>query len=238
MKILHLYYDIMNLYGDYANITALRKIAEHSGEEVAVDKLSIGDDADLSAYDFIYIGSGTEKNQKVVLEDIRRYKDVLTACIDAGKVILMTGNSFEMLGQSITDAYGEAYEGLGLFGFTTAEQNKTRLTNDAVYECSFLDSPLVGFVNKCSGITGIDEPMFTVRLGLGNRGGDTGEGMRKNNLFCTHLTGPVLVKNPHLLRYMCSLITGRDADDGCLVYEKKGYAVTLRELNKRIEDNK
>lgn len=235
MKILHLYHDIMNLYGDYANLTAMRKLASHNGDEVAVDKLSVGDEADLSAYDFIYVGSGTERNQKVVLEDIRRYEKALADYIGRGCVMLMTGNSFELLGKRITDADGREYEGLGIFGFSTAEQNKTRLTNDAIYDCAFLDRPLVGFVNKCSEITGIDEPMFKVRFGLSNREGDSGEGVRLNNLLCTHLTGPVLVKNPHLLAYLCSLILGKEVDDSCLEYEKKGYEVTLAELSKRIE---
>ena len=31
MKLLHLYHDIMNLYGDYANVSALKRILEQSG---------------------------------------------------------------------------------------------------------------------------------------------------------------------------------------------------------------
>ena len=56
MKLLHLYHDIMNLYGDYANVSALKRILEQSGEDVIVDKLSFGDIADLSQYDFIFVG--------------------------------------------------------------------------------------------------------------------------------------------------------------------------------------
>ena len=36
MKILHLYHDIMNLYGDYANVSAMKRVLEKSGEEVTV----------------------------------------------------------------------------------------------------------------------------------------------------------------------------------------------------------
>ena len=236
MKILHLYHDIMNLYGDYANITAMTKLLKHNGEEVSVDRLSIGDDVTLADYDFIYIGSGTERNMKVALEDIRRLTPQLSACIDGGKVILLTGNAFEMLGKRLTDCTGKEYEGLGVFDFEVTEQDKTRLVGDAVFDCDFLDSPAVGFINKCSTITGIADPMFTVRMGLGNTEGDRGEGVRRNNLFCTHLTGPVLVKNPHMLTYLYRLILGEKPDDACLSYEKKGYEVTLRELTKRIEN--
>ena len=31
MKLLHLYHDIMNLYGDYANILALERMLKNNG---------------------------------------------------------------------------------------------------------------------------------------------------------------------------------------------------------------
>lgn len=236
MKILHLYHDIMNLYGEYANITALEKLAAHNGITVTVDRRTIGDEVSPGDYDFIYIGSGTERNMKVVLEDMRRLKGELAACIDGGKVILMTGNAFETLGKRITDADGKPYEGLGLFDFEVTEQKRTRLVGDVIFEADFLDSPVVGFINKCSEIRGISAPMFSVRMGLGNADGDKGEGVRRNNLFCTHVTGPLLIKNPHMLTCLYTLITGQKADDGCLSYEQKGYAVTLSELKKRTAE--
>lgn len=75
--------------------------------------------------------------------------------------------------------------------------------------------------------------MFLVKLGLGNCSDGKGEGVRKNNLFCTHLTGPVLMKNPEFLTYMTKLVTGRDVEPNPLAV--KGYEVTVRELNARIE---
>ena len=51
MKILHLYHDIMNLYGEYANVKAMERIFGNSGITYTTDRLSIGDDVDISAYD-------------------------------------------------------------------------------------------------------------------------------------------------------------------------------------------
>lgn len=230
MKILHLYHDIMNLYGDYGNVKAVERILEKSGEDVTVERVSIGGSAELSDYDFIYIGSGTERNQKHVMEDFKRYSEQLSEAVKNGRVILMTGNSFEMLGSSVTDAGGKSYSALGLYGFETAEQNKTRNTADAVFEADFLSSPVVGFINKCSRILGIERPMFTVTRGLANSEGANGEGMRDKNLFMTHLTGPVLIKNPHFLEYIAQLILGRKPSAEHLEFERRGYDVTLREL--------
>ena len=106
MKLLHLYHDIMNLYGDYANILCLKRMLEKNGEEAGIDRVSLSEDAILDEYDFIFVGSGTEKNQKVVLADFLKYRDQLKAYIASGKPLLMTGNSFEMLGKMITDGSG------------------------------------------------------------------------------------------------------------------------------------
>ena len=178
----------MNLYGEYANVLAMRDMIIKSGELCAVEKKSYGENVNFSDYDFVYIGSGTERGQKSVLADYLPRRDGFRAYVESGKAALLTGNSFEMLGKTITDCDGKSYSGLGLFDFTVTEQNKTRNTADAVFTADFLSSPLVGFINKCSEIKGIDEPMFTVKLGLGNCSDSNGEGVRVNNLFCTHLT--------------------------------------------------
>ena len=238
MKILHLYHDIMNLYGEYANVKAMERIFGNSGITYTTDRLSIGADVDISAYDFIYIGSGTERNQRVVLEDMKKYKEDLEKYIYNGKTALFTGNSFEMLGHSITDSNGQNYEGLGIFDFTVKEQNKTRITADAVFECDFLDKPLVGFINKCSEIQNIGTPLFNVKMGIGNTAEDNYEGIRVQNFFGTHLTGPVLIKNPYFLEYIVSLIAGENAklNTEYLTYERAGYEVTLKELEKRVKE--
>ena len=233
MKILHMYHDVMNLYGEYANVLAMRDMIIKSGESCEVDRKTYGDAVNFEEYDFVYIGSGTERGQKSVLADFLHARDAFKAYAESGKVALLTGNSFEMLGKTITDCDGREYAGLGLFDFTVTEQNKTRNTADAVFTAGFLSRPLVGFINKCSEIKGVDKPMFSVRLGLGNCGGSKGEGVRLNNLFCTHLTGPVLMKNPEFLIYLTKLVTGKNVEANPLAV--KGYEVTVRELNARIE---
>lgn len=237
MKLLHLYHDIMNLYGEYANVSALERIISNSGENVEVDRISLGDTADLQVYDFIYIGSGTEDNQKHVLEDFAKYKDSLAEYINSNKPALFTGNSFEMLGKTIIDCNGKEYEGLGIFDFQVIEQNKRRVTADIVYTADFLNKPVVGFVNKCSEINGIDSHLFQVKYGIGDSKDSTNEGIRRNNFFGTHVTGPILIKNPHLLLYIAQLISNNTSGFAVstehLQRENSAYEITLRELNKR-----
>lgn len=229
MKILHLYHDLMNLYGDYANLSALCRILETNGLEYTVHKQSLGYELSLNDYDFIYVGSGTEQNQKLALEHLTEYKEDLKKYIESGKMALFTGNSFEMLGKSINSFLGD-FEGLGIFDFATIEQNKTRTTADAIFTFSELETELVGFINKCSEINGIETPLFSVTKGLANNKQDGGEGIVSGNFFGTHLTGPVLVKNPHFLKYIAEKLAGKKLSTDAFENEKKGFEITLKNL--------
>lgn len=235
MKLLHLYHDVMNLYGDYANLLAVQRILENSGEEVEIDRLSLGDTADLNDYDFIFIGSGTEKNQKVVLKDFAKYKEQIADYIASDNPLLMTGNSFEMLGKSITDGDGNSYDGLALYDFTVTEERGKRYTADIIADCDCLDRPLVGFINKSSMINGVQNPLCKVTFGIGNNAEEKSEGICDRHFYGTHITGPVLQKNPHFLIYIAELILGSQPAADHLVYEQKGYDNTLRKLSERIK---
>lgn len=233
MKILHLYHDLMNLYGDYANILALLRILETNEVEYTLDKKSIGDKLDLSCYDFVFVGSGSEENQKIALSHLQGYSKELGKYINSGKVALFTGNSFEMLGKEINSFLGN-FEGLGIFPFTSTEQNRTRTTADAIFNFDGLEKPIVGFINKCSVIEGAAEPLFTVKMGLGNSKNDKVEGVRSLNFFGTHLTGPVLVKNPHFLKYIAEILCGKTLNTDAFSYEQAGFEITLKKLSERI----
>ena len=91
---MHLYHDLMNLYGESGNVRALARHLSDQGFQVVVDRKSVGDEIDFSQYGFVDIGSGTERNQKVALHDLMRYRDVLEERINQGGVFFLTGNSF------------------------------------------------------------------------------------------------------------------------------------------------
>ena len=235
LKLLHIYDDVMNLYGEYANVAILARCLRDMGHEVSVDTLSLYETKDISGYDFYFMGAGTERKQKLALSRLSGYAAQLKRAFDEGKVMLFTGNSFEMLGESITDAEGKTYEGLKLFPFRT-EEGKRRITGDCLAQ--FGSDLLVGFMNKCSKTEGIDHPLFTLTMGFGNREDKGPEGFREKNCFGTHLTGPILVKNPAMLRCIARLLTGEETVDVVYPYMEKGYATTKAELLKRLEATK
>lgn len=232
IKILHLYYDIMNLYGDYGNVSILKKHFEDQGFEVILDKKTIGEEVKIDEYDFIFIGSGTERNLDVVLEDIKKYKDKLKEFIDKEKVILLTGNSFEMFGKSI-----DSKEALGIFDYET-KREKDRKTSDIIYKSKFLDEKIVGFVNKCTNIYHNNNPFFEVYFGIGENENNDYEGVKYKNLYGTHISGPILVRNPEFLKLIVKIVCINKNPNFKLknldyINEEEGYKLVLSELENR-----
>ena len=70
IKIAHLYYDLMNYYGEQGNVLALKTAIEYAGFKVNVKTLSVDDEIDFEKYDIFYMGMGTKKEIKRLLEKI------------------------------------------------------------------------------------------------------------------------------------------------------------------------
>lgn len=205
-KILYLYYDIMNLYGENGNIRMMERVLEHKGAQVQTDRKTVTDtDIDFTQYDFIYCGAGTENSRNACLEHLRGFADSLKKAYDAGTVMLFTGNSYEMLGESIITADGTEHKGLGLFDFTVTEQSRNRYSGDVTLKCSFCDKEFIGYINKCSAVQGIKNPLFQVNCVAGTVK-ETTDGIHEQNFFGTQVIGPVTVKNPMFGEYIADLV--------------------------------
>ena len=240
LNIVHLYPDVMSLYGEYANLAVLRRHFEALGVAVTVRSVTCEDGPDFAGADFLYMGAGTERTQKYVLENLLPHVDGLKAAIGAGAVVLFTGNSMETLGASVTDAGGKVWPALRLADFTTVETDK-RDPVDVIAHTPLLDRPVVGFMNKCSVTTGVTTPLFdALTLGFGNESKCGPEGYMCGNVFATHLTGPVLVKNPDFTDLLiCRIFEAKGwalpEALPVLPHEREAYEVTLAELSARVK---
>ena len=83
MKLLHFYPDLMSLYGSYANLSVLKRLLGALGHTVAVEAVVPGGEADLSGADFLFMGAGTERQQKAALADFRRFGEAVKAAAAA-----------------------------------------------------------------------------------------------------------------------------------------------------------
>ena len=240
LKILHLVPEMMSLYGEYANLSVLNRKLTQMGAAVTIVPVSCDETPDFSDADMIYMGAGTERSQKAALSRLLPHAAALKAAEERGAVILFTGNAMETLGKSITDAAGTVCEGLALAEFATVESEK-RDPCDVIAASSLWDAPAVGVMNKCSVTTGVETPLFpSLSLGFGNETALGAEGYVHGNTFATHITGPVLVKNPAFADLIIARLFALKnltlpETLPILPHEREAYAVTLRELQDRVK---
>ena len=240
VKIIHFYPDLMSLYGSYANVSVLKRRLEQMGSTVTVTPVLPGQEADLSDADFLYMGAGTEHAQKAALADFARYGEAVKAAAENGVTMLFAGTAMELLGKTITGADGTVCDGIGLADFTSVQGTK-RFVEDVYGHTDLYPEAVVGFMNKCSTISGVETPLLTsLSLGFGNEGEKTPEGFHRNNVFASQLTGPLLVKNPRMLDAVVDgiyqhrnepLPVERPTDH----WAEDGYLITAEQLKLRSE---
>ena len=219
----------MSLYGEYGNLAVLKKHLEDQGVKVLITKKEIQDSIVFDRYDMVYMGSGTENAQKRVLQDLKRYSDDLKRFIEAGKIVLFTGNAMELLGRKV----GEE-EGLGFVDFET-EISDRRYTGDVIVHNEELGN-IVGFINRSSLITGGEESrLFDYVYRDANLPDNEFEGYHFRNVYGTHIIGPILVKNPAFMELIVKKLLPEDIayQQISYPYEEESYQITFTELEKR-----
>ncbi len=221
IKIAHLYYDLMNYYGEQGNVLALKTSIEYAGFKVNIKTLSVDDEIDFEKYDIFYMGMGTKRNQEIVRKDILKYKDKIENVIDK-KMFIMTGNSYELFGKKIDDK-----KCLGIFNFES--KTTDRIVGEQVFKSDIIKQTIIGFQNRFSSNNIKDDYLFEVIKGTGNDSESKVEGIHKNNFFGTYLLGPILIRNPYfkdaLLKYI-----GIDKVNTKLV-DYKAYHEYLKNFN-------
>lgn len=234
MKLIHLFPDLMNLYGDRGNLLILRKYLEERHISCEICPVRPGEDLALDDVGLIYMGPGTEPAGHAALGHLEKLSGALREGF--GQIpMVFTGNSWLMLGKHIVTGDGDTLPGLGLLDMEAVETWEKRYTGDAIAQSPEGGPPAVGFLNKCDRVTSGEQPLFTMLMGEGNSPEDKGEGVRHGNLFATHLLGPVLVKNPHLLARVGALLGVQpDPDTEEKSEAEKAYEVTLRALQERM----
>ncbi|MBR1417254.1 MAG: hypothetical protein IJ572_05525 [Bacilli bacterium] len=188
IKILHLYYDLLNLYGENANVRALVKSLEEQEVKVRVDFKSLEDDINILDYDFIYVGSGSYESLTLAKDNIKKLSKDIKKFIDDNKYILSTGNSIELFDNILN------YK---------SKRVDFRIVGEQVYTFDNIDKLIIGFQNRDSVIYDVKEtPLFQVKEGTGYEPNILSEGIKHNNFYGTYLLGPILVRNPYFLEYI------------------------------------
>lgn len=200
--IMHMYPDLMNLYGDRGNLLCLQKRLEWYGHKAIIKNITLDEEVDFSSADMIFMGGGSDREQGLVYKDLLGKADCMWKSITAGLPALCICGAYQLLGMSYRDYKGKIMDGLGFFDFYSQGEEE-RLIGNIVIETSLtgIVETVVGFENH-GGRTYFNDsslqPFGRVIKGYGNNGQDKQEGIAYQNLIGTYLHGPLLPKNPHI----------------------------------------
>lgn len=203
MKIAYLYYDFLNLYGEFGNIKIISNILKYNKIKHEILYLSLDDELEFDKYDLVYIGSGTEDNLLIALKHLSKYKNDIKKYIENNKFMLVTGNSVDMFGKKI-----EETKALNIFDY---EVTKDKRKMEEVY-----NDKILGFINNNS---------------YNSEYSDT-DIIRYNNFYGTYILGPILVRNPHLVKQFLNDLTNKK-----LKYDLKLETKAYNEFIKNFKEN-
>lgn len=208
LKILYLYPDILELYGDYGNIQVLQYRMEKRGIKCIIDKYSIGDEQpNFLEYDIVFAGGGADNEQSILAEDLVKYKENIKEAVQNGVFFLLICGAYQLFGKYYKGVEGNIIEGLDIFPYYTEAitDRKKRCIGNIVLEVeleSNKKTKVIGFENHGGQTYNSLSPFGKVLYGNGNKFGDDKEGFFLGNVIATYLHGPLLSKNPELSDYI------------------------------------
>lgn len=208
MNIAWLYPDILNLHGDRGNMMAFAMIAQSMDMVANIKRVNSHDDIEnFDDIDIIYMGTGQLRDMKHVIDDMENYAGALSAYIDNGGYMLVTGSTGCVLGKSYTLDDNTEIKGLGLLDMTAKELCRTKapFVTREVYGDDILWRTSDGMEIAGCQIQRMDftlqnelKPFGELIYGYGNNCMDGKEGARYKNLMFTNTVGPILSSNPWL----------------------------------------
>ncbi len=204
MTIEILFNEVCGLYGDAQNAAYLQATLPEA--EFIFTPLTDEPYFVRNTPDMILIGSMSEEIQRRVIEKLVPLKGRIEELIDAGTPILATGNAGEVFAKTIHYKTEKlTVDALGLFDLTVETDLFDRYNGKVLGE--FEGMEIVGFRSQFSFLYGDNSENYFLKCRRGkgiNRHSDL-EGMRKNNLICTQILGPILPLNPRFCEYFIGL---------------------------------
>ena len=239
LKLLWMYHDLMDLYGDKGNIQVLKTRCEKRGIEIAVDTCTIGELRTIEDYDLFFLGGGADREQGLIFEDLLSRRDGIEAAMKRNTAFLLICGGYQMFGQYYRDQDGKEVPCLSFFDYyTIASDRDHRCIGNIAVETEMNGKKFltVGFENHGGMTENVSTPFGKVLYGHGNTFDSGFEGFMNEQVLATYMHGPLLPKNPEIADLMIQRALRRNHGDVALeplddTLEKKAKEIMLSRLN-------
>ena len=237
IKLLYLYPDMMELYGDFGNIQVLKYRCNQRNIKLTVDEYILGDNpSDFKNYDIVFAGGGADNEQTILSEDLIKYKKDIKEAIESGTFFLLICGAYQLFGKYYKGVEGNIIPGLEVFDYYTEAQSdrNKRCIGNIVTKVTIdgMETEVIGFENHGGQTLGVDTPFGEVIVGNGNKFEDKEEGFFRKNVIATYLHGPLLSKNPQIADYIIKYCLERKINKD----DKNSGKIELEKLDDTFEE--
>ena len=223
-----LFGEVCNLYGDSQNEVYLKQTlpaAEFIDTAITDEPYFVNHTPQM-----ILLGGMSEHTQRRVIEKLLPLKSRIEELIASGTVFLCTGNAGEIFTKHISYVTENIEtDALGIFDLTVKTDWFKRFNGKVLGTAD--DVTVTAFRSSFSFIYGDNSDCYFLKAerGCGINPDTKLEGMRKNNLICTSLLGPLLPLNPLFTEYLIKL-AGFDAPAAFRDAAMDAYEQRLKEF--------
>jgi len=219
-----MYPELLNLYGDSGNMLVLAHRLKQRQIPFEIAEVHVGDSISLSSADIVFIGGGSDREQKIVCSALQTFRDELAAYVEDGGVLAAVCGGYQLLGHYyLLD--DEKIKGLSLVDLYT-DRGTPRLIGNIAIKSSICPHPIVGYENHGgrTHLAGDITPLGVVEYGHGNDGETGYEGCLYKHVLGTYIHGPLFPKNPGVADFLL-----------CTACARRGICQELEPLDDTIE---
>src|SRR3989338_5601143 len=171
LTLVHLYPELMNIYGDLGNVAALDYRCRQRGIKLTARNIRPADRLTPGSFDLVFGGGGQDNQQVIVSRALQNQKSILKAAAAQGIPMLTICGTYQLFGRCFKPFAGPGLSGIGIFPASTLASLKRKIGNILIKTDW---GELVGFENH-SGNTYLEnkhQAFGRVIAGFGNNGRD------------------------------------------------------------------
>ena len=199
LKILWMYHDLMDLYGDKGNTQVLKVRCAKRGIDAVVDTCTIGEKLDIRDYDLFFMGGGADNEQGLIYQDLLSRRDNIAEAMEQKTAFLLICGGYQLFGKYYKDQDGNVIDGLGFFDYYTESTDRDHRCIGNIALETVMDGEkfmAAGFENHGGQTKNVTSPFGRVLSGHGNTYDSGYEGFMNDQVLATYMHGPLLPKNP------------------------------------------